>query len=77
MRSIENSRLLSDLQAAVDDIVVGQWQGDKAWDYTVNAEKDGSIAVKAAANQTIFMDTVYPGIIPRSVEFEGCPFSFQ
>lgn len=47
MRTVGNSRFLTDLQAAVDSIVVGQWDGDKAWDYLVEANEDGSVSVKA------------------------------
>lgn len=53
---------LTDLQAAVDDIVVGQWPGDNAWDYAVEVADDGSISIKATANQTIFLDTVYHSV---------------
>lgn len=63
MRVVETPRFLSDLQAAVDTIVIGQWDGDKAWDYVVEANKDGSVSVRATANQTIFMDTVYHSVV--------------
>lgn len=56
-------RFLADLQEAVDQIVIGQWEGDKAWDYLVEANNDGSISVKATANQTVFLDTVYHSLV--------------
>lgn len=56
-------RFLADLQAAVDGIVIGQWEGDKAWDYLVEENNDGSISVKATANQTVFLDTVYHSVV--------------
>ncbi len=58
-----HGRFLADLQAAVDGIVIGQWEDDKAWDYLVEAKDDGSISIKATANQTIFMDTVYHSVV--------------
>ena len=62
VQHVDPPQFLTDLQAAVDDIVVGQWPGDKAWDYAVEAGEDGSISIKATANQTIFMDTVYHSV---------------
>lgn len=59
VQHVDPPQFLADLQTAVDEIVIGQWPGDKAWDYLVEATGDGSLSIKATANQTIFMDTVY------------------
>jgi nucleotide-binding universal stress UspA family protein len=67
---VDRPWFLTDLQAAVDEIVVGQWPGDKAWDYAIEVKADGSISIKATANQTIFMDTVYHSV--AFVQDEGC-----